>query len=209
MDALVEAKGIAGITCKEEAEKAVGLMKGLKALRKEIEDSYKPSLDKIRLAEKTLRDEMKSRLAPIDEAEARLKALMLAYDRAEQERIRKEREAALEEARKKAEEERASQVEALKMAGLDDVAEQVAEVKPVVTVETPKQEKVAGISYRMNYRSEVDDLSALVKAVAEGKAPITFVKPDEAVIGQFARAMKESFDVPGCRLVIEKIAVNR
>lgn len=209
MDALVEAKGIAGITCKEDAEKAVGLMKGLKALRKEIEDSYKPSLDKIRLAEKTLREEMKSRLAPIDEAEARLKTLMLAYDRAEQERIRKEREAALEEARKKAEEEKARQVEALKMAGLDDVAEQVAEVKPVVAVETQKQEKVAGISYRTNYRAEVDDLLTLVKAVADGKAPIALIKPDEVALGQMARAMKESFDVPGCRLVVEKIAVNR
>lgn len=208
MDALVEVSGITTISCKEDAEKAVGLLKALKSLRKEIEESYKPSLDKIRLAEKTLRDEMKSRLAPVDEAEAKIKQLMLAYDKAEQERIRKEREIALEEAKKRAEEEKARQVEALKMAGLEDIADQVKEVDPVVSIELPKQEKVAGISYRKNYRAEVVDLKELVKAVADGNAPLSTVMANEKVLNQFAKAMKEEFVIPGCKLIVEKIAVN-
>ena len=68
------------------------------------------------------------------------------------------------------------------------------EVRPVAV--TPH---VAGFSQTVSWSFEVVDLMALLKAVVEGKAPITFVMADTAAIGREVRKNKEKFSYPGIK----------
>ena len=73
-------------------------------------------------------------------------------------------------------------------------AEIAAMTAAVVTVpaavEAPA--RAAGISGRVNYAAEVQDMLALVQAVAAGQAPIECVVPDMKFLGAQARAFKRA-----------------
>ena len=68
-------------------------------------------------------------------------------------------------------------------------AQEVAVMPAVVPTFAPK-----GISVRTTYAADVVDLMRLVKAVAEGKAPIRCLQPDQKFLDAQARAFKK----PGC-----------
>ena len=63
----------------------------------------------------------------------------------------------------------------------------------VVTVvpEVEQASKGAGIRGRTTYAAHVEDLRALVKAVAEGKAPIEAIQADTKFLNAQARAFKK------------------
>ncbi len=166
-------------------------------------------------------------LKPLKAAESFLKKVMLDWDQ-KQERIRQEKEAearkAQEEARKKAEAEaeaaRKKAEEAAK--GNDEQAAAEARAKaeeaqaqqealehapaPVVMPDTPK---VKGLSKRQKWSAEVTDFEALVKAVAEGKAPITLLKVDQTALNGMARSLKDALNIPGIRAVAENVLASR
>jgi hypothetical protein len=70
-------------------------------------------------------------------------------------------------------------------------------VAPVVQAERPK---VVGVSTREVWHGECADLLALVRAIADGKAPLSLVIANDKLIGQQARALKHDFTVPGIRV---------
>jgi len=74
-------------------------------------------------------------------------------------------------------------------------------VAPVIEREAPK---VAGVSTRENWFGECVDLMALVKAIADGKAPLALVQPNDKIIGQQARSLKADFVTPGIRVWSER-----
>ncbi len=78
-------------------------------------------------------------------------------------------------------------------------------VAPVVQVDVPK---VAGLTSRKNYKAKVTDLMALVKAVAEGKAPLAYVLPNESVLDKMAKALKQQMSIPGVELIEESIKAS-
>lgn len=84
-------------------------------------------------------------------------------------------------------------------------AQAASVVAPIVQIETPK---VAGLTSRDNWRAECTDLMSLVKAVAEGKAPVAYVTANDQVLGKMAKALKEQFVVPGVRCWPEKIKAS-
>jgi ribonuclease-3 len=85
-----------------------------------------------------------------------------------------------------------------------NAAAQTAEVI-TIPVAAPAPAKVSGISGRVNYTAQVDDLMTLIKAVAEGKAPIQCVIADEKFLGAQARAFKKSGPLyPGVTAVAER-----
>lgn len=51
--------------------------------------------------------------------------------------------------------------------------------------------KIEGIAKRKTFKALTNDLMALVKAIAEGKAPIDCVVPNEKFLCEQARAMKK------------------
>jgi uncharacterized protein (UPF0335 family) len=175
----------------------------------------------------------------LQEAERIIKTSMLAFDN-EQERIRKQEqdrlleiqraaaqkaEAEAKEARRiaaeataaaanakteddrKAAEARLAEAGALEEAAATQQAALAVAPAPIVAMNTAK---VAGIARKTTWRGECFDKLALVKAVAEGKAPITLLDVNDSALNQMARAMKETLSYPGCRALEEKgIASSR
>lgn len=60
--------------------------------------------------------------------------------------------------------------------------------------------KIAGLTFTEEYDCEVTDFPALVKAVADGKAPIDVLSPNMTELRKLARAMRDAFALPGCTL---------
>lgn len=190
----------------EQMQKVKGISKSLDAARKEL---TKP-LDE----EKTkIMDQFKPLIGALYDAECLIKKGMIAFDQ-EQDRLRRIAEAeAAERARKEREK---LEAQALKAAekGKDEKAEALIEqAASVVAAPVPALApvSVSGIAKKMEYSAEVTDLLALVKAVAEGRAPINMLQADMKVLNGLAKSLKESFDgmYPGVRLVKEaKIAAR-
>lgn len=69
--------------------------------------------------------------------------------------------------------------------------------------------RVEGISFRDVWSAEVDDLTALVRAVAEGTVPITLVLANEPELNRMARTLKTQMQVPGVRVVQSRTSATR
>jgi membrane protein involved in colicin uptake len=156
----------------------------------------------------------------VAEEAARKERELLAAAQREQERIAREaaeasaraqreaQEAAArgdQEAAARAQEESRQQAEAAQSAQAE--AQAAAMTAEVVTITPTVSEpaKVVGISGRVNYSAQVDDLMTLVKAVAEGKAPIQCLCADEKFLGAQARAFKKAGPLfPGVTAVAER-----
>lgn len=110
--------------------------------------------------------------------------------------------AAAAESRRQSEAAQAAQAEAQATA-------QTAEVVTVTpTVASPA--KVVGISGRMNYAAQVDNLMALVKAVADGTAPLECICANDKFLGAQARAFKRAGPLyPGVTAVAERSLAAR
>jgi membrane protein involved in colicin uptake len=156
----------------------------------------------------------------IAEEEARKERDRLAAEQREQERIAREaaeasaraqreaEEAAARgdaEAAARAQEEARQQSEAAQSAQAEAQAAAVTAEVITMTPAVAPPAKVAGISGRVNYTAQVDDLMTLIKAVAEGKAPIQCVIADEKFLGAQARAFKKAGPLyPGVTAVAER-----
>jgi hypothetical protein len=80
----------------------------------------------------------------------------------------------------------------------EEAAQQAAMVvAPVIQREAPK---VPGISSRETWHAECVDLRALVKAVHEGRAPLSFLIANDKVLGQQARSLKADLVCDGVRV---------
>lgn len=175
-------------------------LKGIKALLKEVGDSFDPIIKKAHDAHKEAVGKKKEHEQPLLEAERIYKTGMLGYQQ-EQERIRREEQARLEEAARKERERLETRAAKAEEKGKDEKAAelraQAATVPaPVVSIETPK---VSGISTRESWRAVVFDKTALIKAVAEGKVPDTIILYDQAALNQLARSLKSGLNYPGVR----------
>jgi len=77
----------------------------------------------------------------------------------------------------------------------------VTTVTPIFNAPT----RVAGISGRVTYVAQVDNLVQLVHAIAEGKAPIEAISANTTFLGQQARAFKKTGQLyPGVTVVAER-----
>lgn len=209
-------------------------LKMVKGLQKEVEDKRTSITGPLNQAVKAVNDLFRAPKEYLDRAESMLKRAMVSWT-TEQERIaaearaqaeakaRAERERLAELERQQAEAARRAQEEAQAAAAAGDIeaaeialaeaqaAEQQAAVAAmtaqVVTVapavEAPA--KVAGISGRVTYSAQVDDLLALVKAVAAGQAPLEALQPDMKFLGAQARAFKKAGQLyPGVTINAER-----
>jgi colicin import membrane protein len=183
----------------EDFHEAGNLLVGIKGLRKEIEDHHRPVIAAAFAAHKAATAAKKKLDDPLDEAERTIKRSMSAYHDA-QERRRREEQARLEaEARRQEEERRLAEAQALEAEGRHGEAKAVIEepiIAPVAPAPPPVP-KVAGVSMRETWSAEVTDLAALVRAVADGKAPAGLVQANQSALDQLARALKATMAVPG------------
>jgi DNA repair exonuclease SbcCD ATPase subunit len=86
-------------------------------------------------------------------------------------------------------------------------ASTMAQEAAVVTVAPPSialVPKLAGVSGRMTYSAQVENLKLLVHAIAEGNAPIEAIQANTTFLGQQARAFKKAGVLyPGVTVVAE------
>lgn len=187
-----------------ELQKVKGLSKSLDAARKqtlepintakdEVMGFYKPMLERLTTTENLI----KTGMTKFDDEQE--KARRLAEAKAAEE-ARKEQEKLEAKAEKLAEKGKTEQAQALQMQAASVVAAPVAAAAPV---------KVAGISKRISYSAEVNDIMALVQAVAAGQVPINAIQADTKFLNQMAKALKDNFSYPGCSLKKDTIMSSK
>ena len=160
------------------------------------------------------------------QAETKIKAAMLDFSR-EQERQRREAQAKLDEAARAERErlERAAQKERERLQKLADANREkgreeraAAQEERAAAVEAPivtapiiptAPIKAEGVSYRTTWRAEVTDLAALARACLDGAQPMSFIQPNMALLGTFARDQKDKLSIPGVQAVSEDIIAAR
>lgn len=181
---------------------ACELVKTIKALRAEIASSFEPIRTKAHQAWKEAIRQQDKVEAPLEEGERRVKAVIALW-LTEQERLRKQEELRLQQ-QAQAEEERRQLENAVILddLGETDEANRLLDEKveaPAIVLGrfTPQ---VQGVSMSQRYSAEVTNLMDLVKAVAQGKAPIQCLKADQVFLNRQAVAMRTAMSYPGVRL---------
>lgn len=221
-DELREIKGLQ----KQVEEKRTSIVGPLNAAVKAINDMFRAPAEFLMQAESKLKRVMvtytteQERLAEVArraaEARAAEERRRLAVIAAEQARIAAEAEAKALEAQQIVEaavaagdEEAAAQAMQVVHQHADLAASaQAAAISAEVVTFTPSvmpAQKVAGISGRVTYSAQVDDLAALIKAVAAGQAPLECIAADIKFLGAQARAFKKQGQLyPGVMAVAER-----
>ena len=74
---------------------------------------------------------------------------------------------------------------------------------PPLTVTLPKFTAPSGLSRRSTWKAEVKSFQDLVLAVAEGRAPIAYLLPNEQALNLQAKALKNEMSIPGVVAVEE------
>ncbi len=190
-------------TCEAAAE----LLRDIKTLRDEIAASTDPVIEAAHRAHKAALAQRKQLEAPLLAAEITIKGRLSAYV-TEQERLRRIAEAeAAAAARKLEEDRRLAEAEALAAAGEAEEAERVldepmpAPPPPAVARAVPRTE---GVATRETWSAEVTDLAALVRAIAEGKAPLPLVLPNLPALNSQAKSLRGAMAIPGVRAVCRR-----
>lgn len=199
----------------ETRTEAAEFAKGIKALRKEAEEHHRPMIDAAYKAHKESVAALKRIDDPLAEAERIVKGQIGTYD-TEQDRIRRDAERkAQEEARRRQEAEALAAAEAAKAAGATEaeaeaiLTEELAAPLVVPATPAPAPAEKQGVGTRFNYKAQVRDMTMLLRFVADNPTFMNLVTPNESALNALARAQKEAFDIPGCRLVREPVVTVR
>jgi hypothetical protein len=199
---VLEASHLTEINTPEDAGKAANLGRILQAGTKDAEEFYTPIKRQCDAVKAPVLAHEKEFLSLLNGQKIRLGMLLTTWD----EKCMREKEAAdraaREEAERQAREEQLARAIELEQSGDAEAAEQVLEepvFAPAVT-QTYSLPKVAGKVGKTNYGCIVENFKDLVKAVADGRAPIQCLKADEQFLNQQARSFKEAFSIPGCKL---------
>jgi len=190
-------------------EIAVGVVKDIKSLEKEICDTFDPMIKKNLEAHRESLAQKKKKLDPLVEAEKILKAKITAWD-TEQERLRKieaqrieaENRKKLDDEIKRREEEALEQASKMESKEMQDMVLENAIETPVEVPnleEVPEKEKVQGSSFKINYKYKIIDITKINRE---------FLIPDEVKIGALVRNMKKDAEsiIGGIEVYEEKVA---
>lgn len=198
------------ITSNADYLKSAGMLQGIKALLKKIDDTFDSHIKRAFDAHRALVAEKKTHQATPLEAEQIIKRAVLGYQQEQEQERRRVEAKAQEEARKEREklEARAAKAAA---AGKTEKAEALqqsaaAVVTPIIAPTTPK---VSGISTRITYKATVIDKLELVKAVAAGTVPLNALDCNMPFLNNQARAMKETLAYPGVKVEQETGIASR
>lgn len=182
------------------------VLKGIKAKQKRVIEFFEPMKSQAHQAWKQVCASEGEVLKPLQAAESVLKTKVITYTQEEERRrLEAARKAEAERLEKERREREKLEAQAAKAAaeGRTEKAEALLEKAENVTV-LPKVEiqpeiKAEGTAIRKVWKGEVTDLAVLIKAITEGKAPITLIQANQVAVNNFAKAMKGAVEVPGLR----------
>jgi hypothetical protein len=191
-------------------EAAGGELKMVKAKQKELEAQRKAITVPLDDAKKSTMALFKPAEDILNQAEAVLKNSMLTYAD-QQERLRREQQALLDEAARIERERLAEASKAAEEAGNVEEAEALQATASMTTAPVVAQsvEKVSGISTRTNWKAEVTDLLALVKFVAANPHMIDLLQVNTTTLNQHAKATKDNTKIDGVRVYSEQVLASR
>jgi hypothetical protein len=208
-----QARALATIVDKPSYTAAAEFLKGVKALRKEIADTFDPHISRAFQAHRALCTEKSTAEAPLTEAERVIKDAMTKYDTDQKElelaELRRQQEVARQQLAAQRLDEAVALEEAAQATGDAALALAATELldAPIETppVVVPKMTpKVAGITYRETWSGVVTDLAALVKHVALHPQYLNLLLPNMPAINALARSMRDKLKVPGIAAVAKK-----
>lgn len=215
------------ISNQETYDEAVAMKKGLAKLRATIVEEFKPMKEAAHKAHKAITAKEGEYLVPITTAEDYLGGGIKRFED-EQDRIRRAEQARLQKiARQQYEADRQERLRQAEIARQQEQERILAEavqaeamgipvavmelppaeaflepapyVAPVVAA--PTYEKAKGTGIVRTWSAEVYDLKALVKAIADGIVPITYIDANMVALNSRARSDKQLMQVPGVRSV--------
>jgi hypothetical protein len=205
----VEKAGKVAIVDQESLVAADAFAKDIKRFRLGIEKEFKPNVENAFKTYKELKALMDKYCVPLKNAEQQIKNEMLVYSR-KMEQIRKE---AAEKAQKEAEEAAKKERERLEKeaeeaaakGNVEEFEEKKSQSEEVTVMDhmpitQPGPASPKGTSIKGKWMAEVTDFEELVKAVAEGKAPIDCIMVNQTYINQRARSDKKNLKIPGVRV---------
>lgn len=187
-------------------ETAGSLIKDAHGRKKFIEEVFEP----MRVSAKNTYDEVRALIQratePLEKVKDVLSTKGSAYISERERRMREDAQRRELVAKQAAEEHVLTQAaEAERMGDKELAAQILAEgVDPLMQPSAPSADyalNLAGLKYTEHWSAEVTDLAKLVKAVAEGKQPITLLAANQTALNQMARAQKAAMNVPGVRAV--------
>jgi len=182
---------------------ALGIVKECRLAGRSIHDKIDPIVDAAHKTHKRLTSLRAELLAPFERSEKNASNAAYDYEQgARREADRLAREFA-ERSRRHEEERHLQDAIAAEAEGNQAEAEAIlAEpiIAPVIHVE-PALAEVEGMSARTLYSAECDTPWLLIAHVATHPEFVGLLKPDQTSLNALARAQREAFDFPGCRLV--------
>lgn len=192
-------------------ERAGLFLRTVKEYLKRVGEVFDPIVKKAHDTWKEALEQKNKLEAPALQAERALKATRAAYEG------ERRQQAAEAQRRADAESQRLQEEAKLKVAleaeargdgqGADRILEAPTPPAPIIVPAAiiPPPVKTEGMSFRSNYKAEIVDLFALVKAVAAGQAPLAYVQGNLTALSQAAKALKDELRVPGVRVVLELV----
>ena len=179
-------------------KQAATLLLVIKDVLKELSDTFDPIVAKTHAAWKETLAQRKRHEEPLLRAESVLKPRIAAYIEAEDQKAKAEQKKAQEAATLQ----EAMDAEAR---GDQPAAEAALNGQGVVAVNVASAApKVAGIAPRENWSAEITDKLLLIKAVANGIAPLELLDVNQSVANQMARTLKNTLAYPGLKPVCVK-----
>lgn len=195
------------ITDQQTYDEASTFLADIARLKKKIVDHHKPIKEATNAAHRAAVAAEKELLAPISEAEKIIKAAIGEWTR-EQQAIEAARQKRLRELQQKADEDArlALAAQAEDAGACEETVDEILNtqiVRPVVAVGKPVYRKAPGVSTQQRWKAEVVDIRLLCRAIADGKASSELVQPNMTALNGMARAMRQTFSVPGCQAITE------
>ncbi len=185
-------------------EAAAELLLAIKELRAEGETHHRPMIDAAHKSHKAAIDGLKRVDGPLAEAEGIIKPKISVY-LTQQENARLEAERIMRAAQEQAAAEALeSSIEAAEADGAsrEEVSAMIMQPAPVPVVRAaPTVQAVSGISAAKTYHAEVVSIRELAKAVAEGKAPESWIMANLPMLNGMARSTRGALRVPGVRII--------
>lgn len=166
----------------------------LKGMMKRLDEAYDDVISAAHKAWKSALNKKAQYYDPVDREYKLLKSKMGEYKKQKEIERKIEEARQLQEAIKKAEDQKLAEAEACPEHA-DSILEEPVMVAPPVVPNDLKSET----RFRTIWNCEVTDLMTLVKAVADGSAPIDAVCANEKYLRDLAGVQKEKMNIPGVR----------
>jgi len=196
----------------EEHEQAQVCLADLAKLRKNVEQMWAFPKRKAHETHKSICDAEARLVRPIKEAESRLSAFIVAWEKHQRKIAEDEaRRLAIEQAKREEEAKLNLAVEMEKLGADDATVMQIITdpSEPAYVTIQPDLASVSGVHSRTTWRAEVVDKMALIRYVAANPGHASLLEPAMPALNALARSLRTGLAVPGVRAVAETQKVTR